>query len=90
MGKLKDSITKKPAGDTYTLTVFEFSYLKDLNEALRSSVYHKRLMSGLLTYIAKTRLGFSDPQEGYNLQFEVDLAGDTRELTVRVMKTTEE
>lgn len=73
---------KQPSGNEYELTEFEFNFLKDLNKALATSIYHKRLMSGLLTYIAKTRLGRPEPAAGMGLQFQVDLGGEDRTLTV--------
>ena len=87
MASLKSQLKSK--GGSYELTMFEHNFLKDLNTALATSIYHKRLMSGLLTYISKTRLGL-EPKTGYSLTFEVDLSGEDRSLKVTETKATED
>lgn len=88
--KVKDKLLGKSNEHKYILTDWEFGYLKELDIALKTSIYHQRLMSGILTYIAKSRLGLSDPPSGHHFTFEIDLGGDAQELVVRQEKSTED
>jgi len=87
MGKVKEKLlikdNKFPM--TYHFTDWEYNFLKDMNTALITSIYHKRLMSGILSYIAKTRLGL-EPDKGQVLKFEIDLKKDSQELKIDLEK----
>jgi hypothetical protein len=84
MGRVKSDLLNKNSNskNQYKLTDYEYNFVKDLDTSLRTSIYHKRLMSGMLTYIAKTRLKLVDPPEGFYFQFQIDLSGDDHTLTV--------
>ena len=89
MGKLKAQLTEKPKFPiTYVLSDWEHSFVKELNTALATSIYHRRLMSGILTYIVKTRLGI-EPDKNQVLKFQIDLDKDDQELIVDIESTKE-
>ena len=89
MGSLKTQLKNKPQFPiTYHLTDWEFSYLRQLNLALATSIYHKRLMSGMLSYIVKTRLDI-EADKGNVLRFEIDLDKDDQELKIDLESTKE-
>lgn len=67
----------------YTLTDYEFSYLKDLNVVLQLNVFRSKIISGFLTYVAQTRFGYTKIKEGYNLQFEVDPNSDSKTIKIK-------
>jgi hypothetical protein len=82
MAKLKEKLLEKSKFPmTYHFTPWEYSFLKDMNTALATSIYHKRLMSGILTYIVRTRLGV-EPRKDEALRFELDLNKDDMELII--------
>ena len=60
--------------------------LKDLNTALVTSIYHRKLMAGVLGYIVKNKMNIPDPPKGSDLKYELDLNGDDHILTVTVEK----
>ena len=74
MGKIK---TKKD--NVHVLTDREFDYLKILNLALTYNILKDKVLSGYLYYVCTTKFGYD---EDTNLQFEIDLDKDTKELTV--------
>jgi hypothetical protein len=83
---LRDKILQNNDEKKFELTSYEFSYLKDMNNVLLFHTLRSNLISGFLTYIATTRLGFTTIPEGYALQYEVDLKSDTnKELIVRTV-----
>jgi hypothetical protein len=74
MGKIKTNKDNK-----HILSEREFDYLKILNLALSYSVFKDKVLSGYLYQVCTNRFGYA---EDTNLQFEIDLDLDTRELTV--------
>lgn len=82
MGKIKDSEAKR-----YTLTDREFNYTKFMALSLTYNINKDRLVSGFLSYIAHNRLGYP---EGMDLQFEIDLDGDSHELSVKAIEPLQE
>lgn len=89
MSRLKDKIFKSDDEKTFTLTDYEFNYLKDMQNVLLFHTLRSNLISGFLTYIASTRLGYTQIREGYALQYELDLKGDDHTLTVKEVPTEE-
>lgn len=73
MGKIKNN------DNTHILSEREFDYLKILNLAMHYNVLKDKVLSGYLYYVCTTRFGYA---EDTNLQFEIDLDQDTRELKV--------
>jgi hypothetical protein len=89
MGSLKTQLKNKSQfPQTYHMTDWEHSFVKELNTALATSIYHRRLMSGILTYIVKTRLGI-EPDKNQVLKFQIDLDKDDQELIVDIESTKE-
>lgn len=83
MPGIKDKLLKNDSDKEVTLDEFEFSYVRDLNTALQFNVFRQKLVSGFLTYLAKTRFGYKDGvKAGYILQFEIDLKADDRKLVI--------
>lgn len=82
MGKIKDSEAK-----TYVLTDREFNYARFMMLSLTYNINKDRLVSGFLSYIAHNRLGYP---EGMDLQFEIDLDGDSHELSVKATEPLQE
>lgn len=79
MARIKD--TKKQ--QTFTLTDQEHAYLKFLQQVrVDSAVSHNKTMSGFLSYIASSRLGYGD----VDLQFELDLEDEKKELKITVQQ----
>jgi hypothetical protein len=85
MSNIKKEILKNKA-QTYKLSDYEIGLVKDTNTALVTSVYHRRIMSGLLGYIAKNKMDVPDPTKGSELRYELDLNGDDHLLTVSIEK----
>lgn len=83
MSRLKDRILKSEDESTFTLTDYEFRYLKDMQNVLLFHTLRSNLISGFLTYIASTRLGYTEIREGYALQYELDLKGGDHTLIVK-------
>lgn len=84
MGNLKDEQLKTDTEDiqTHELTEAEMNYLRLLNLALQFHTMAQKIMSGYLYYVSTTRLGYKD---GVNLQFEIDLQKDGRQLTIKLL-----
>jgi hypothetical protein len=82
---LKKEILKNKA-QTYKLSEYEHGLIKNLNTALVTSVYHRRLMAGMLGYIAKVKMNVAEAPKGSELRYEIDLNGDDHILTVSVEK----
>ncbi len=84
MSKLRDKLiggdATKP--QTYTLTDWEFNFVTEMNIALRTSIYWKRLMSGIFTYIAKMRVNLQPAPEGFYYKFEIDLEKGSHDLSI--------
>ena len=86
MSKLRQRILKadeNPDEKKFTLDDYEWSYLKDMNSVLIFHTLRSNLISNFLTYVAKTRLGYTNIREGYALQYELDLQSDDHTLIVR-------
>jgi hypothetical protein len=83
MSKLKDKIFKPDNEKTFTLTEYEHKYLQDMQNVLLFHTLRSNLISGFLTYIATTRLGYTELREGYALQYELDIKSEDRMLTVK-------
>jgi hypothetical protein len=81
----KKNFLKKNEGEdkTFTLTDYEFKYIRDLNQALALHTLRGQIISGFLTYVATTRLGYSSIRDGYMLQYEVDPSKEDHTLIVR-------
>lgn len=79
MGKIKNSGEKK-----YILTQREFDYLRILNTSLSFHTLKDKIISGFLYYVCNQRLGYG---ENTNLQFEIDLEDDKRELKLKEIPT---
>lgn len=70
----------KKAPQVHKLTEEEAAYLHMLNKArLESAVIHHTSMSGFMSYIAKTRLGYTSVEA---LQFEYDPEDENNEIKV--------
>ena len=82
--KISKQLEKRPG--KHELTEFEFAFLKELNILLQFHTAKDRIMSNLLTYIAKTRLGYTEIKEGYDLRFSFDLSGEDRDLEIIEVK----
>ena len=90
MSKLRDKILKPDENKKFELTSYEFSYLKDMQNVLLFHTLRSNLISGFLTYVATTRLGYTTIREGYALQYEVDLKVNDHTLIVREVKKPQE
>lgn len=89
MGTLKKQLkTKDDFPVTYHMTDWEWTFVKDLNIALATSTYRQRLMSGILGYIIKTRLGL-EPKGKQVFKYEIDPKGENQELVVNLESTKE-
>lgn len=74
MGKAKNN-----EAQVSELTEQEFNHIKILQTSLAFHTLKDQIMSGFLYSIANGRLGF---KSGVDLQFEIDLESDSRELKV--------
>jgi len=74
------AIKKTNKDKVYILTDREFDYLKILNLSLQYNVFKDKVISGFLYYVCTNKHGY---EEDVNLQFEVDLEDDKKELKVR-------
>lgn len=71
---------KSKKDQVYQLTSREFDYLKILNLSLQYNVFKDKVISGFLYYVCTNKHGYA---EDVNLQFEVDLEDEKRELKVK-------
>ena len=91
MSNLRKKVLQQDNEDKkFELSTYEFQYLKDMNNVLMFHTLRSNLISGFLTYIATTRLGYTSIREGYALQYEVDTKGNDHTLIVREVKKPEE
>lgn len=74
MGKAKNNDAK-----TFQLSEQEFNHLKILRTSLAFHTLKDQIMSGFLYSIANGRLEFAPDVD---LQFEIDLDNDSRELKI--------
>lgn len=85
MARLRKKVLEDNNDDAkiFTLTDFEFGYVRDLNQALMLHTLRSQLISAFLTYVATTRLGYTSIREGYALQYEVDPTTEDHTLKIR-------
>lgn len=85
---LKNEIikSKKPVQEQYKLDAYEHGLLKDMNTALISSIYHRRLLSGFLGYLAKVKMNMPEAPKGTAYRYEIDINEPEPILTVTVEK----
>lgn len=77
---------KKPIQNQYKLDPYEHGLLKDMNTALISSIYHRRLLSGFLGYLAKVKMDMPESSKGSAYKYEVDINDPEPILTVTIEK----
>lgn len=89
-GVKKKLLKTDEGGKKFTLTNYEFKYIRDLNQALTFHTLRGQIISGYLTYVATTRLGYTQIREGYMLQYEVDPTKEDQTLIVREIPVPKE
>ena len=72
MANIKKALLKGDSGHKHELSDYESKYVRDLNSALSLHTLRSQIISGYLTYIATTRLGYTKIPEGFALQYEID------------------
>lgn len=86
MSKLRKQLLESREEDNgpkeYTLTDYEFRYLKDMNNCLMFHTLRNQLISNFLTYVASTRLGYQSLPDDKALQYELDLRGEDHTIKI--------
>jgi hypothetical protein len=89
MPKLKEKLLTKDWPKKYVLTEWEANYIQSLDVALKTSIYHDRLIGGMFNYISQTRLKLPLAPEGNYYKYEYDLDDDSHTLTITLAKSAD-
>jgi hypothetical protein len=71
----------------FSLTDYEVQYLKDLNQILMFHTLRGNIISGFITYVCTTRLGYNQLPEDKALQYDLDsvVKGKDNKLKVKMI-----
>lgn len=75
-------------GKQYSLNDYETNFIEELNTLLQFHIYKDRIISNYLTYIAVTRLGYTQHKEGTNLQYSIE--AESKPFKIRIKEVQRE